>query len=101
MHVKPQQIALALMLAATAGPAFCADANQARNLAATCTSCHGTDGRSQGGIESLAGIEKEKLLQKLKDFRAGTKPATVMQQITKGYSDEQLELMAGYFASPK
>jgi cytochrome c553 len=35
----------------------------------------------------------------LKDFKAGKRPGTIMQQHAKGYSDEQLELIAGYFAS--
>ena len=39
------------------------DPNLARNLAATCANCHGTNGKSIGGKESLAGEPKEKLLQ--------------------------------------
>ena len=40
-------------------------------------------------------------LQKLADFRSGDKPASIMHQIAKGYSDEQLEVIAGYFAKQK
>jgi len=50
-------------------------------------------------MDALAGMEKEKLLQKLKDFKSGTKPATVMQQISKGYTDEQMDRIAAYFAA--
>jgi cytochrome subunit of sulfide dehydrogenase len=81
--------------------AHAADANLARNLAATCANCHGTDGKSQGGMESLAGVEKDKLVGKLKEFRNGAKPATIMHQISKGYSEEQLELIAAWFAAQK
>jgi cytochrome c553 len=35
------------------------------------------------------------------DFKAGRKPATLMHQISKGYTDEQLEQLAGYFAALK
>jgi cytochrome subunit of sulfide dehydrogenase len=97
----------ALFAAATMGaglalPAAAQDANQARSLAATCFTCHGTDGRSVDGIPpSLAGQNKDYLLTQLKEFKAGTRPATIMQQHAKGYTDEQLALIAGYFASRK
>lgn len=95
-------LALAAGLAAlSALPARAADPNLARNLAATCANCHGTNGKSQGGIEPLAGLEKDRMLTKLRDFRSGAKPATIMHQIAKGYSDEQLDLIAGWFAAQK
>ncbi len=78
-----------------------ADPNLARNLAATCANCHGTNGKSQGGMESLAGVDKQKLLSKLNDFRSGDKPATIMHQISKGYTDAQLDMIAAWFAAQK
>ena len=78
------------------------DSTQARSLAATCFTCHGTDGRSVNGIPpSLAGQNKQYLLQQMKALRAGERPATIMHQQAKGYTDEELELIAGYFASVK
>ncbi len=83
-------------------PAQAQDVHYARSLAATCFTCHGTDGRSVGGVPpSLAGQNKVLLLQKMKDFKAGKSPATIMHQQAKGYTDEQLEVIAGYFASVK
>ena len=83
------------------GPA--PDPNLARNLAATCANCHGTNGRAvqSAGNEELAGVPKDKLMQKLRDFRSGAKPATIMHQISKGYTEAQLELVAAYFAAQK
>jgi sulfide dehydrogenase cytochrome subunit len=83
-------------------PAQGQDPNYARNIAATCTACHGTDGRSVGGVPpSLAGQDKNYLLQQLQDFKSGKRSATIMQQHAKGYTDEQLELIAAYFAGMK
>ncbi|AOW14495.1 class I cytochrome c [Hydrogenophaga crassostreae] len=78
-----------------------AEVNQIRVWAAACANCHGTMGKAETGNESLAGKDKDELLQKLMDFKTGRKPATLMHQISKGYSDEQLAQLAGYFASLK
>ncbi|MBL8418739.1 MAG: c-type cytochrome [Dechloromonas sp.] len=101
MKLLPTVAALSL-LAAT-GAAHAADPNLARNLAATCANCHGTNGNAVkgGGIDALAGVPKDKILQKLADFKSGDKPASIMHQISKGYTDEQLDLIAGYFAAQK
>ena len=74
-----------------------------RSLAATCANCHGTDGRTVQGsaVPALAGMPRDYMLQQLKAFRDGTRPATVMHQIAKGYSEPQLAQIAGYFAAQK
>ncbi|MCK6390293.1 MAG: c-type cytochrome [Azonexus sp.] len=101
MKVFTSTFVAALLLAA--GTAHAADPNLGRNLAATCANCHGTNGKAVkgSGIDSLAGESKEKLLQKLADFRSGDKPASIMHQIAKGYTNEQLGLIAEYFAAQK
>jgi cytochrome c553 len=77
------------------------DPNLGRNLAATCANCHGTNGVSVGEVESLAGKPKEELVRKMQEFKRGAKPATVMTQLAKGYTDEQIEVVAGWFAAQK
>ena len=77
------------------------DSLQVRSWAAACANCHGTNGQAQAGNESLAGVSKDDLVKKLMDFKSGRKPATIMHQLSKGYSDEQLNAIAGYFASIK
>lgn len=92
-------LALAAACLACAAFAQTEDAKLARNLAATCASCHGTGGRSVGGMASLAGEPRERLLGRLRAYAAGEQPATVMGQIARGYSETQLELIAAWFAA--
>lgn len=78
-----------------------ADALQVRSMAASCSACHGTNGMALQGMDSLAGQKKEDLLKKMQDFKSGKKPATLMHQLSTGYSDEQIEQLASYFAALK
>jgi sulfide dehydrogenase cytochrome subunit len=73
-----------------------------RDLAAACAICHGTDGWSAGGrLPNLAGQPKEYLVKQMRDFRDGSRPSTVMTQIAKGYTEEQYQLIAAFFAAQK
>ncbi len=96
-------LAAAACLLASTGAAHAADPHLARNLAATCANCHGTNGHAVkgSGMDALAGMEKAKILQKLADYKSGDKPASIMHQIAKGYTEAQLDLIAGYFAAQK
>lgn len=80
-------------------PAFAQESPGARSLAATCAACHGTDGRSTTKeVLSIAGLPREHIASQMRAFRDGSRPATVMHQIAKGYSDQQIDLMADYFS---
>ena len=74
-----------------------------RSLAATCAQCHGTDGRPPAGsiVPALAGRTETDTMQQLLAFKAGSRQATVMTQLAKGYSDEQIRQLAAYFAVQK
>jgi cytochrome c553 len=95
------RIILALALAVVS-PALLGQETVARDLAASCAQCHGTQGRSVSAeVTALAGLPKELIVSQMKAFRDGTRPATVMQQLAKGYTDQQIELIAGYYAAQK
>jgi cytochrome subunit of sulfide dehydrogenase len=74
-----------------------------RALAATCANCHGTQGQAvpNAAVPGLAGMPAGYLLEQMKAFKAGTRPATVMHQIAKGFSDAQIDTIAAYFAAQK
>jgi cytochrome subunit of sulfide dehydrogenase len=97
---------ITIVLAATllAAP-FVASAQDTagRNLAAGCAICHGTDGRVGAGspLGPLAGLPKDHIATQMKAFRDGKRSATVMHQIAKGYTDEQIDQLAAWFAAQK
>jgi cytochrome c553 len=97
-----KSIALVLCLLA-ALPVACMAAGAdigAQRLAANCAGCHGTDGTPVAGtFPALAGQPAASLVAAMKEFKAGTRPATVMHQIARGYSDAQIALLAAYFAA--
>ena len=73
-----------------------------RNMAAACAICHGTDGHAvTKDVTTLAGIPADHLAKQLRDFRDGKRPATVMHQIAEGYTDQQIDAMASWFAAQK
>jgi cytochrome c553 len=99
-----KSLAIAFVGAATLAtqvPVQAQDFSKIRYLAANCANCHGTNGRSVGVMESLAGYDKEKFITNMKEFRSGDKPATLMHQLVKGYTDQQIADLAAYFAAQK
>jgi cytochrome c553 len=96
------RILLAALLAASALGVHAQDRSLGRSLAATCAACHGTDGRpATKEVIPLAGLPREFLVSQLQAFKEGKRPASVMHQIAKGHTDQQIELIADYFAAQK
>jgi cytochrome subunit of sulfide dehydrogenase len=71
----------------------------ARSLAATCANCHGTNGQARAEMPALAGRPAAEIVAAFTEFKNGSRAATVMHQIAKGYTDEQVRLLAGWFAA--
>ena len=63
----------------------------------TCYSCHGTDGKSSGAMPTIAGKAEGYVAKKLKAFRDGREPSTVMGRIAKGFSDDEIAALAKAF----
>lgn len=100
--MKKRALLLATIVAALTTPVFAqGDPTLARSLAATCANCHGTTGNAQGAVPSIAGQGKAELVQKMNEFRDGKRPATIMHQLAKGYTPEQIDLIAGWLSQQK
>ena len=86
--------------AAQAQPAE-SQALRVKSLAATCAQCHGTAGHTvdDADVPGLVGLQASYIVAQMKAFRSGTRTATVMQQLAKGFSEAQVEQIAAYFAA--
>lgn len=99
-----RSIAAALVVALPAlAAAQSPQALQVASLAATCANCHGTQGKPPDGstVPRLAGMPKSQMVAQMEAFRAGQRPATIMHQLSKGYTDAQIGQLADYFAAQK
>ena len=96
---------LALVAIATSLVAASAQAQEklspASLVASGCAACHNTQGRSVQGTPVIAGIPREQFITAFKEFQSGARPATVMHRHAKGYNDQEIELLADYFAAQK
>ena len=102
MKLRTPAIAASALLAGLAVASAAAGQDQAaRSLAANCTGCHGPNGISSGAIPTIAGLERAYIVTAMQEFKAGTRQATVMHQHAKGYTDQEIEVMAQYFSQQK
>ena len=70
----------------------------ANNLALPCAGWHGPEGNSPGDtIPSIKNLDKKYFINALKAYKNGTRPNYIMQIISKGYTDKEIELLAEYY----
>ena len=98
MSLRPLVFIIALGASALAGAQ---ESGQIRLLASNCANCHGTDGRSQGGMPALAGLPKPYIVEQMAEFKSGKRAATIMHQLAKGYTDAEINALATYFSTLK
>ncbi len=106
MPIRKMLAALVAALPALAAHAADNDGAQklyTQSVAATCANCHGTEGRAQAGaaVPGLAGQSADYIVAQMNAFRSGERKATIMHQIAKGFSEEQTQQLATYFAGLK
>ena len=73
--------------------------SRASMLSYTCAGCHGTDGVSPGSIPSIACKPAGVIEKALKEYRDGKRFSTVMGRHVKGYTDQEIQLIAGFFGT--
>ncbi|HEV2572374.1 MAG TPA: c-type cytochrome [Beijerinckiaceae bacterium] len=68
-------------------------------LSTTCVSCHRPDGQSAEGIPSITGWPSDQFVAVLKAYRDKTREHQIMNSLTSGLSDADMDALAEYFGS--
>jgi cytochrome c553 len=69
--------------------------------AASCTGCHPASTRVTSPVVRLAGLERAAIVKALQEFRAGQRAATVMDRIAKGFTDDEIQAIAAWYAAQR
>jgi sulfide dehydrogenase cytochrome subunit len=69
--------------------------------AAACSGCHPASTRVTSPVPRLAGLDRAAIIRAMQDFRAGTRAATVMDRIAKGFTDAEIQAIAAWYAAQK
>jgi sulfide dehydrogenase cytochrome subunit len=68
-------------------------------LALSCSGCHGPEGKSTSIMPSIYGKTTGYIESALLDFKSGARTSTVMGRHAKGYTAEEIHLIAEYFGN--
>jgi len=90
-------LVLGLALSLVSGAAL-AQGDRGATIGYTCMGCHGFQGKGSGEIPRLAGVASQVTAAKLREYKSDALEGTVMNRIAKGYTDEELQAVAEFFA---
>ena len=68
--------------------------------AASCSGCH-APARVGSPVSALLGRDAAEIAGAMEDYKAGRRPATVMDRIAKGFSDDEIRAIAGWLAAQR
>ncbi len=69
--------------------------------AAACSGCHPASTRVTSLVPRLAGLDRPVIVRAMEDFRSGKRFATVMDRIAKGFTDDEIQAIAAWYASQR
>jgi cytochrome subunit of sulfide dehydrogenase len=69
--------------------------------AASCTGCHPVSSRVTSPVPRLAGQDRAAIVRAMQEFRSGQRAGTVMDRINKGFTDDEIQAIAAWYAAQK
>jgi len=67
--------------------------------AASCSGCHAAKAGVDTPVPRLAGQDATVMVAAMQAYRSGQRPATVMDRIAKGFSDDEIKAIAAWFGA--
>ena len=96
------KLKIALCFFLLSAPPVFAQATDTPLLIGGCQGCHGVSGQGGHGIPSIkANHSRDEFIALMRSFSANERPATIMGRISRGYSPEQIALLAAHYARPQ
>jgi cytochrome c553 len=97
MISKHVAVVLALMWL-PCGAALAADAPPG---ASSCSGCHPVSPAVDTPVHRLIGANPAEIVAAMQGFRSGARPATVMDRIAKGFTDDEIKAIADWYGAQK
>jgi sulfide dehydrogenase cytochrome subunit len=69
--------------------------------AASCSGCHPASARVTSPVSRLAGRDRAEIVKAVQEFRSGARAGTVMDRIAKGFTDEEIQAIAAWYAAQR
>jgi len=69
--------------------------------AASCSGCHPASSRVTSPVPRLLGLDRAAIVRAMQEFRSGQRAGTVMDRIAKGFTDEEVQAIAAWYASQR
>ena len=69
--------------------------------AASCSGCHPASSTVSSPVPRLVGQDQAAIVRALHEFRSGQRAGTVMDRIAKGFTDDEIQALAVWFAAQK
>ena len=69
--------------------------------AVSCSGCHPASSKVTSPVPRLAGQERAAIVRAMQEFRSGQRAGTVMDRIAKGFTDDEIQALATWFAAQK
>ena len=69
--------------------------------AVACSGCHPISTRVTSPVVRLVGLDRAAIVRAMQEFRTGQRPGTVMDRIAKGFTDDEIQAIAAWYASQK
>ena len=69
--------------------------------AVSCSGCHPTSARVASPVPPLVGLDRAAIMRAMLDFRSGQRAGTVMDRIAKGFTDEEIQAIAAWYATQR
>jgi sulfide dehydrogenase cytochrome subunit len=92
---------IAIWLVALSLPCGGALATDAPPGASSCSGCHPVSRSIDTPVKRLIGQKPADIVTAVQEFRAGQRPATIMDRIAKGFTDDEIKAIADWYGAQK